>query len=86
MGLRSLVIVANKTATTSPTQKCSMKCLRMQPRKEGSDDQKKLRLPFMERGDDNRISRANAVAVVARLECTPFQECHTWTMMYLWFI
>ena len=85
MGLRSLVIVANKTATTSPTQKCSMKCLRMQPRKEGSDDQKKVTAAVYGEGDDNGISRANAVAVVARLECTPFQECHTWTMMYLWF-
>ena len=41
-----IAFIANRTATT---QKCPMKCLRMHPRKEESDDQKKLRLPFMAR-------------------------------------
>ena len=39
---------------------------------------KKVTVAVYGEGDDNRISRADAVAVVARLECTPFQECHTW--------
>ena len=49
---------------------------------------KKVTVAVYGEGDDNRISWANAVAVVARLECTPFQECHAWGEIVLlnsWF-